>query len=122
MMFIALARAAGVDAYAQMSGDTLAMRLVDHTLMRAQHVKAGIDANRQQYTVDAGWPSVVAERSPRGTPDAQPEALLHNNHPAAHLHLRALQGSDTQNHTALGSTEHLAGDRGGRPGYKTSGP
>src|SRR3546814_8705900 len=52
MMFIALARAAGVDAYAQMSGDTLAMRLVDDTLMRAKHVKAGIDANRQQYTVD----------------------------------------------------------------------
>src|SRR3546814_3359270 len=54
MMFIALARAAGVDAYAQMSGDTLAMRLVDDTLMRAKHVKAGIDANRQPYTVDVG--------------------------------------------------------------------
>src|SRR3546814_5468868 len=76
MMFIALARAAGVDAYAQMSGDTLAMRLVDDTLMRAKHVKAGIDANRQQYTVDVGWRSVVAERRPRRISDAQLAALL----------------------------------------------
>src|SRR3546814_12688798 len=67
MMFIALARAAGVDAYAQMSGDTLAMRLVDDTLMRAQPVKAAIDDNRQQSPVDVGWRSVVAERDRTST-------------------------------------------------------
>src|SRR3546814_10782724 len=85
MMFIALARAAGVDAYAQMSGDTLAMRLVDDTLMRAKHVKAGIEANSQQYTVDVGWRSVVAERRPRRISDAQLEALLHNNNEVENL-------------------------------------
>jgi tetratricopeptide (TPR) repeat protein len=79
MMFIALARAAGVDAYAQISEDTLSMRLVDNTLLRTKHVKAGIDANRLQYTVDVGWRSVVAERSPRRISDAQLVALLHNN-------------------------------------------
>lgn len=89
MMFIALARAAGVDAYAQMSEDTLAMRLVDDTLLRARHVKAGIDANRLQYTVDVGWRSIVAERRPRRISDAQLVALLHNNNAVENL-----QGGD----------------------------
>ncbi|MDN5781301.1 MAG: tetratricopeptide repeat protein [Luteimonas sp.] len=79
MMFIALARAAEVDAYAQVSEDTLAMHLVDDTLLRAKHVKAGIDVDHLQYTVDVGWRSVVAERRPRQISDAQLVALLHNN-------------------------------------------
>ena len=89
MMFIALARASGVDAYAQMSEDTLAMRLVDDTLLRAKHVKAGIDADHRQYTVDVGWRSVVAERRPRRISDAQLVALLHNNNA-----IEKLQGGD----------------------------
>ncbi|HEY9540755.1 MAG TPA: transglutaminase, partial [Luteimonas sp.] len=101
MMFIALARAAGVDAYAQMSGDTLAMRLVDDTLMRAKHVKAGIDANRQQYTVDVGWRSVVAERRPRRISDAQLAALLHNNNAVENLQRGDMTGAATEIATAL---------------------
>src|SRR3546814_6026499 len=101
MMFIALARAAGVDAYAQMSGDTLAMRLVDDTLMRAKHVKAGIDANRQQYTVDVGWRSVVAERRPRRISDAQLAALLHNNNAVEDLQRGDMTGAATEIATAL---------------------
>src|SRR3546814_6824292 len=101
MMFIALARAAGVDAYAQMSGDTLAMRLVDDTLMRAKHVKAGIDANRQQYTVDVGWRSVVAERRPRRISDAQLAALLHNNNAVENLQRGDMTGAATEIAAAL---------------------
>ncbi len=101
MLFIALARAAGVNAYAQMSEDTLAMHLVDDTLLRAKHVKAGIDANHQQYTVDVGWRSVVAERRPRRISDAQLVALLHNNNAVEKLQGGDRAGASAEITTAL---------------------
>ncbi len=85
MMFIALARATGVDAYAQASEDALAMRVVDNTLFRARHVKAGIDIDGAQYTVDVGWRSVVVERNPRRISDVQLVALLYNNNAVERL-------------------------------------
>lgn len=85
MMFIALARSVGVDAYAQASDDALAIRVVDDTVFRARHVKAGVDIDGAQYTVDVGWRSVVAERRPRRIPDAQLVALLHNNNAVERL-------------------------------------
>ena len=106
MMFIALARAAGIDAYAQMSEDTLAMHMVDDTLLRARHVKAGIDANGLQYTVDVGWRSVVAERRPRRISDARLVALLHNNNA-----IEGLQRGD-QAAAAVGIAAALALDPG----------
>lgn len=85
MMFIALARRAGIDAYAQASEDALAMRVVDNTLFRARHVKAGIDIDGAHYTVDVGWRSVVVERNPRRITDVQLLALLHNNNAVEQL-------------------------------------
>ena len=79
MMFIALARASGLDAYAQASGDALAMRVIDDTLYRTRHVKAGVDIDGLQYTVDVGWRSVVAEDRPKRISDRELVALLHNN-------------------------------------------
>src|SRR5690606_27777641 len=58
MMFIALARSVGINAYAQASQDALAIRVVDDTVFRAKHVKAGVDIEGTQYTVDVGWRSV----------------------------------------------------------------
>src|SRR3546814_1008863 len=77
------------------------MRLVDDTLMRAKNVKAGIDANRQQYTVDVGWRSVVAERRPRRISDAQLAALLHNNNAVEDLQRGDMTGAATEIATAL---------------------
>lgn len=85
MMFIALARSIGLDAYAQASADALAIRVVDDTLFRARHVKAGVDIHGAQYTVDVGWRSVVAERRPQRIDDAQLVALLHNNNAVERL-------------------------------------
>ena len=101
MMFIALARASGIDAYAQVSEDTLAMRLVDDTLLRAKHVKAGIDAGGLQYTVDVGWRSVVAERRPRRVSDARLVALLHNNNAVEHLQRGERAGATAEITAAL---------------------
>jgi len=79
MMFIALARASGVEAYAQASEDALAMDVVDDTVYRAKHIKAGIDVRGAQYTVDVGWNSIVAQRSPHAISDMQMVSLLRNN-------------------------------------------
>lgn len=85
IMFIALARASGLDAYAQASGDALAMRVVDNTLYRTRHVKAGVDIEGLQYTVDVGWRSVVAEERPMRITDRELIALLHNNNAVEEL-------------------------------------
>src|SRR3546814_10914199 len=64
-------------------------------------VKAGIDANRQQYTVDVGWRSVVAERRPRRISDAQLAALLHNNNADENLQRGDMTGAATEIAAAL---------------------
>lgn len=79
MMFIALARASGMRAYAQASDDALAMRVQGDTLYRAMHVNAGIEVGGVGYTIDVGWRSLLAVRKLRTISDAQLVALLHNN-------------------------------------------
>ncbi|GAA3933441.1 tetratricopeptide repeat protein [Luteimonas lutimaris] len=101
MMFIALARSVGINAYAQASQDALAIRVVDDTVFRAKHVKAGVDIEGTQYTVDVGWRSVVAERRPRRIPDAQLVALLYNNNAVERLQHGDHAAASAQIATAL---------------------
>lgn len=85
MMFIAMARAAGLSAYAQASDDALAMRVLDDTLYRATHVNAGIQAAGERYTVDVGWQAILAGRTPQRISDARLVGSLHNNHAVERL-------------------------------------
>src|SRR6478672_1530637 len=85
MMFVAMARAVGIPAYAQASEDALAMRMQDGTLFRATHVNAGVLIAGARYSVDVGWRGVAAGRDPRRISDARTVALLHNNHAVEHL-------------------------------------
>ena len=85
MMFVAMARAAGLSAYAQASDDALAMRVLDDTLYRATHVNAGIHAGGKHYSVDVGWQSILAGRQPQRISDARLVAMLHNNHAVERL-------------------------------------
>lgn len=96
LMFIAMARASGIDAYAHASTDALAIHVVDDTLYRARHVKAGIEVGGLRYTVDVGWNSVVAERKPRPITDAQLVALLHSNNAVERLQLGDLAGATAE--------------------------
>src|SRR5690606_28611064 len=96
MMFIAMARASGIDAYAHASTDALAIHVVEDTLYRARHVKAGIEVGGLRYTVDVGWSSVVAERKPRPVTDAQLVALLHSNNAVERLQLGDLTGATAE--------------------------
>lgn len=79
LMFIAMARASGMRAFAQASDDALAMRVLGDTVYRATHVNAGVEIDGRDYTVDVGWRSLLAVRKPRTIADAQLVALLHNN-------------------------------------------
>lgn len=85
MMFVAMARAAGLSAYAQASDDALAMRVLDDTLYRATHVNAGIQAAGERYTVDVGWQAILAGRKPQRISDARLVAMLHSNHAVERL-------------------------------------
>ena len=85
LMFVAMARAVGIPAYAQASEDALAMRMQDGTLYRATHVNAGVLIDGARHSVDVGWRGVAAGRDPRRISDARTVALLHNNHAVEHL-------------------------------------
>lgn len=85
MMFIAMARASGIDTFAQASDDALAMRVLDDTLYRATHVNAGIQIDGVRYTVDVGWQAILAGRKPQRITDARLVAMLHNNHAVERL-------------------------------------
>jgi tetratricopeptide (TPR) repeat protein len=80
MMFVAMARAVGIDAFAQASDDALAIRVIDDTLYRATHVNAGVQIGHARHTVDVGWRAILAGREPRRIDDARLVAMLHNNH------------------------------------------
>lgn len=85
MIFVAMARASGLDAFAQASDDALTMRVLDGALYRATHVNAGIQAHDRTYTADVGAQAVVAGRRPQRISDARTVALLRNNHAVEYL-------------------------------------
>jgi tetratricopeptide (TPR) repeat protein len=85
MMFIAMARASGIKAFAQASDDALSMRMQDGTLFRATHVNVGVLIDGARHSVDVGWRGVAAGREPRRISDARTVALLHNNHAVERL-------------------------------------
>ena len=97
MMFIAMARASGIKAFAQASDDALSMRIQDGTLFRATHVNAGVLIDGERYSVDVGWRGVAAGRKPRRISDARTVALLHNNHAVERL----LQGDSAAASVAI---------------------
>lgn len=100
MLFVAMARASGLNAFAQASDDALTMRVLDGTLYRATHVNAGIKVNDRSYTVDVGSQAVIGGRKPQRISDARTVALLRNNHAVEHL----LQGD----HARAGETINAA--------------
>lgn len=85
MLFVAMARASGLNAFAQASDDALTMRVLDGTLYRATHVNAGIQVHERTYTVDVGSQAVVVGRRPQRISDARTVALLRNNHAVEYL-------------------------------------
>lgn len=85
MMYIALARASGLEAYAQATDSALEMRLWAGAAARATHVNAKVVIDGHGFEVDIGWRALVASRRMRQIEDAELVALLHNNNAVENL-------------------------------------
>ncbi|MFT3806852.1 tetratricopeptide repeat protein [Arenimonas sp.] len=79
LLFVAMARTQGFDAFVQATDQALAMELVGDTLLRATHVNAGVMIDGREYTVDVGWRALLAGHPPKRISDAQAVAMLRNN-------------------------------------------
>lgn len=64
LLFLALAREAGLDAYPQEIGETLAWHLDERTLYRNSHVNAGVRVPTGQFVVDVTGDSIIARDQP----------------------------------------------------------
>jgi tetratricopeptide (TPR) repeat protein len=82
LLFIALAREAGLDAYAQEIDQTLAWHQQDSTIYRTNHVNAGVKADARRYTVDVGSDSLIARDPPQRVSDRRLLSHFYNNRAA----------------------------------------
>ncbi|MGX5732506.1 tetratricopeptide repeat protein [Pseudoxanthomonas beigongshangi] len=79
LMVIALARADGLQAYAQEIEDVLTWYQEGNTVYRNNHVNAGIRIGRQRFSIDVAWDQVIARQQPEAIPDAHLFAMFYNN-------------------------------------------
>ncbi|KAF1703354.1 tetratricopeptide repeat protein [Pseudoxanthomonas suwonensis] len=79
LLFVALARAAGMDAYVQEAGEVLAWYRDAGVIYSASHVNAGIRSGMRQQTVDVDRNILATRGRPRGVSDARALAHVYNN-------------------------------------------
>jgi tetratricopeptide (TPR) repeat protein len=79
LLFLALAREAGLDAYPQVIEETLGWDQRDSTIYRNIHINAGVRIGGQRYTVDVASDSVIARHHPEQVSDQRLLALYYNN-------------------------------------------
>lgn len=101
LLFIALAREAGLDAYAQEIDETLAWHQQDSTIYRTNHVNAGIRVATRRYTVDVGSDSLIARHPPKRVSDQRLLSHFYNNRAADLMEERALGDAARYMHIAL---------------------
>ena len=84
LVFLALAREAGLDAYPQEIDETLAWQQRDDVVYRSNHVNAAVRLGAQRYVVDVGS-SFVIGRHPAHPIDEQRLLAQYYNNRAAQL-------------------------------------
>jgi tetratricopeptide (TPR) repeat protein len=82
LLTIALARAAGVEAYGQEIARTLSWFAEGDTLYFSNHVNAGIRIGRHEYTVDVGSDSLMTLDPPQRVDDHRLMAVYYSNRAA----------------------------------------
>ncbi|HEY5972857.1 MAG TPA: tetratricopeptide repeat protein, partial [Pseudoxanthomonas sp.] len=82
LLFVAMARKAGLDVYAQEIEETLAWRQEDNTVYRTNHINAGVRVAGRRYTVDVARDSVIARHSPEPVSDQRLMVHYYNNRAA----------------------------------------
>ena len=83
MMFLVLAREAGLKAWPQEIEETLSWHLRNNTLYRTNHVDAGVRAGGRTYRVDASPFPVIARYPPQRISQQRLLAHYYNNHAIA---------------------------------------
>ncbi|WP_454831271.1 tetratricopeptide repeat protein [Pseudoxanthomonas wuyuanensis] len=79
LLAVALARDAGLEAYAQEIEETLSWRHEQNTIFRTNHVNAGIRVGRQRFTIDVAWDTLIARKPPERIPDQRLLGLYYGN-------------------------------------------
>lgn len=82
LLFVAMAREAGLDVYPQAIEEVLAWRQVENTVYRTNHINAGVRIGGRRYTADVASDSVIARHSPEPVSDARLLANYYNNRAA----------------------------------------
>jgi tetratricopeptide (TPR) repeat protein len=79
LMFLAIAREAGLDAHAQEIENTLSWRQEDNTIYRNNHVNARVDVKGGQFVVDTSGFTLIAGSKPIPISDRRLLAHYYNN-------------------------------------------
>ena len=79
MLFLAMARESGLEAYAQELGETLSWREAGGTIFRDNHINAGVRIGGHRYTVDVAGNSVFGLHPPVPVSDQRMLAHYYNN-------------------------------------------
>ena len=101
LLFVALARAAGLDAQVQEVGEVLAWYRDAGVIYSANHVNAGIRTGIQHQTVDVDRNILATRNRPRGVSDARAMAHFHNNRGAELMAAGDLEGARASLEAAL---------------------
>ncbi len=83
LLTIALARAAGLDAYGQHVAQALSWHSENGQVVRSSHVNAGIFAEGRRFSVDVASDNVLTQEPPARVSDEALIALFHSNHAVA---------------------------------------
>jgi len=79
ILFLALAREAGLEVRAQGIEDTLSWRQEENTIFRNNHINAGVRIDRRAYTVDISGDTLIAGDRPSAIDDRRLLAHYYNN-------------------------------------------
>lgn len=82
MLFIALAREAKLNAYAQEVKESLVWRQEENLLYGTGHINAGVRIGGDYYTIDVGRDEVIARYKPKPVADQQLLISFYNNRAA----------------------------------------
>lgn len=91
LLFVALAREAGLEAYAQEIDQTLAWHQDQSTIYRTNHVNAGVRIGARRYTVDVGSDALIGRNPPERVSDQRLLAHFYSNRAASLMAQHDLQ-------------------------------
>jgi Flp pilus assembly protein TadD len=79
LLFLALAREAGLDVYPREIRETLDWQQLDRTIYRATHVNAGVRLGARHFVVDVAREDVISRHRPARISDQELIAHYYNN-------------------------------------------